>query len=53
MYATPTFQNSLLPLNAFCKELGIICPQPQVSYKVGRKDLPEEEMQVVVLSPSV
>ncbi|PJA47295.1 hypothetical protein CO172_02165 [Candidatus Uhrbacteria bacterium CG_4_9_14_3_um_filter_36_7] len=51
MYATPGREESLLTLEDFCKELGT-CRQEQVNeYKVSRKDLPDEDMIVVILSP--
>ena len=38
-------------LNAFCKEIGI-CPTEEINkFKVTKKDLPQEEMKIVVLQP--
>ncbi len=38
-------------VNAFCKEIGV-CPKEEINkFKVSKKDLPAQDLQVVVLQP--
>lgn len=48
-YAIPNVKEKLLGLEAFFKELGACRREDANKYKVSRKDLPEEDMMVVVL----
>ncbi|MFA6322552.1 MAG: MBL fold metallo-hydrolase [Candidatus Buchananbacteria bacterium] len=38
-------------LNAFCKEIGV-CPKEKINkYKITKKDLPQDNLQIIVLEP--
>lgn len=49
MYAIPNVKEKLTGLDAFFKELGACRREDTNKYKVSRKDLPEDDMMVVVL----
>jgi L-ascorbate metabolism protein UlaG (beta-lactamase superfamily) len=44
-------KNKLETINAFCKEIGI-CPKETLNkLKISKKDLPQEDLQVIMLQP--
>lgn len=50
-YHVPGSKSKLAGLDTFCKEIGI-CPKEALpKYKIAKKDLPQDELQVVVLEP--
>lgn len=49
-YELPNVKESLLPLSAFLKEMAGTKREEMNKYKVARKDLPEEDMLIVILS---
>lgn len=46
----PNLKTTYETLAAFCKEMGAQKCQEMNKYKVSRKDLPEEEMQIITLT---
>ena len=52
-YKIPGLKTSkpLEGLDAFCKEIGICPAESLTKYKIAKKDLPQEDMQVVLMSP--
>ena len=51
-FETPGVEMKLDSVSKFLKEMGASKVEPIAKYKVSKKDLPQEEMQVVVLDPS-
>lgn len=49
-YELPNVKESLQPLSAFLKEMPGVRREEMNKYKVARKDLPEEDMLIVVLN---
>lgn len=43
-------KESLQPVQAFFKELGVAKPEETAKFKIAKKDLPQEDMKVVLLS---
>jgi len=44
-------KNKLAGLDAFCKEIGV-CPKEKTNkFKIAKKDLPQEDLQVAILEP--
>ena len=50
-YALPDLKEQLGTLEAFCKEMGACRKEELPKFKIVRKDLPEEDMLVVTLTP--
>jgi L-ascorbate metabolism protein UlaG (beta-lactamase superfamily) len=50
-YQLPGLKTKRDTKDAFCKEIGI-CPKEELTkYKIAKKDLPQQDLQVVVLQP--
>lgn len=49
-YELPNLKESLQPLSVFLKEMAGVKREEMNKYKVARKDLPEEDMMIVILS---
>lgn len=49
-YELPNLKESLQPLSVFLKEMAGVKREELNKYKVARKDLPEEDMMIVILS---
>lgn len=49
-YELPNLKESLQPLSVFLKEMAGVKKEELNKYKVARKDLPEDDMKIVVLS---
>lgn len=44
-------KNKITGLDAFCKEIGV-CPKEKTNkFKIAKKDLPQEDLQVAILEP--
>jgi len=50
-YSLPGSKSKLTNLDPFCKEIGICPHEPLKKYKIMKKDLPQDDLQVVVLEP--
>lgn len=48
-YKIPGLKVSVAPLDNFCKEIGVCPRENQPKLKITKKDLPAEEMKVIVL----
>lgn len=51
-YKVPSLSLKLDGLEAFLKEYGVTKPEPMDKFKISKKDLPQEETKVVVLTVS-
>jgi len=49
-YALPKVKEKLGKIDAFCKELGVCKKEETNKLKIAKKDLPQDEMVIVVLS---
>ena len=49
MHAIENVKEKLAGIDDFCKALGACKRENTAKYKVSRKDLPEEDMQMIVL----
>jgi len=50
-YQLPGLKEKLDNIDKFCKEFGV-CPTEQINkFKISKKDLPQDDLQVVVLEP--
>jgi len=50
MYQTPNVKTEYATVESFCKEMGACRKEEMNKYKVSRKDLPEEDMLIVILT---
>lgn len=50
-YKTAGFCPKCDPIEAFIKATGLIRPEPVAKLKISGKDLPQEEMRVIILEP--
>ena len=48
-YAIPGVKEKLSGVDKFCKEIGICSKEKLNKYKINKKDLPQEDMQVIIL----
>ena len=50
-YKIPKVKTKLEPVGKFCKELGVSKQTPQPKVNIKKNNLPQDEVQVIVLSP--
>lgn len=52
-YKLDGFKTNLEPVDDFLKEMGVKTPETLPKLKLNRKDLPQEEIKVVLLNPEI
>lgn len=51
-YALPGLKEKLEPVTKFCKEIGVCKAEKLTKIKINKKDLPQEDMEVIILEKS-
>lgn len=49
-YATEGLKEQLATVGEFFKALGVVAPEETAKFKIAKKDLPQEDMKVILLS---